>query len=44
MPDIAPKAGGTQDAFLVRLRTDTGLEGWGESTVMARLSLASPAY
>lgn len=31
MPDIAPIADGTQDTFLVRLRTDTGLEGWGES-------------
>lgn len=40
MPDIAPKADGTQDTFLVRLRTDTGLEGWGESDASPLVSMA----
>ncbi len=31
VPDIVAQADGTQDTFLVRLRTDAGLEGWGES-------------
>lgn len=40
MPDIAATADGTQDTFLVRLRTDTGLEGWGESDASPLVSLA----
>lgn len=40
VPDIAPIADGTQDTFLVRLRTDTGLEGWGESDASPLVSLA----
>jgi L-alanine-DL-glutamate epimerase-like enolase superfamily enzyme len=40
MPDIKPIADGTQDSFLVRLRTDTGLEGWGESDASPLVSLA----
>ena len=30
MPEITSAADGTQDTLLVRIRTDTGLEGWGE--------------
>jgi L-alanine-DL-glutamate epimerase-like enolase superfamily enzyme len=40
MPDIAPIADGTQDSFLVRVRTDTGLEGWGESDASPLVSMA----
>jgi L-alanine-DL-glutamate epimerase-like enolase superfamily enzyme len=40
MPDIALVADGTQDTFLVRVRTDTGLEGWGESDASPLVSLA----
>jgi L-alanine-DL-glutamate epimerase-like enolase superfamily enzyme len=40
VPEIAPIADGTQDTFLVRLRTDTGLEGWGESDASPLVSLA----
>jgi L-alanine-DL-glutamate epimerase-like enolase superfamily enzyme len=40
MPDIAPIPDGTQDTFLVRLRTDTGLEGWGESDASPLVSMA----
>jgi L-alanine-DL-glutamate epimerase-like enolase superfamily enzyme len=31
MPRITTAADGTQDSFLVRVRTDAGLEAWGES-------------
>ena len=41
MPDIAPVADGTQDTFLVRLRTDTGLEGWGESDASPLVCMAA---
>lgn len=30
MPEITNAADGTQDTLLVRIRTDAGLEGWGE--------------
>jgi L-alanine-DL-glutamate epimerase-like enolase superfamily enzyme len=40
VPHIAPIADGTQDTFLVRLRTDTGLEGWGESDASPLVSMA----
>jgi L-alanine-DL-glutamate epimerase-like enolase superfamily enzyme len=40
MPRIEPIADGTQDTFLVRLRTDQGLEGWGESDASPLVSLA----
>jgi L-alanine-DL-glutamate epimerase-like enolase superfamily enzyme len=40
MPDIRPIADGTQDSFLVRLRTDTGLEAWGESDASPLVSIA----
>jgi L-alanine-DL-glutamate epimerase-like enolase superfamily enzyme len=31
MPEVNTAADGTQDSFLCRVRTDEGLEGWGES-------------
>src|SRR5262245_13785734 len=31
MPQVTAAADGTQDTFAVRVRTDTGIEGWGES-------------
>jgi len=40
MPEIALVADGSQDAFLVRVRTDAGLEGWGESDASPLVSLA----
>lgn len=40
VPEIRPIADGTQDTFLVRLRTDTGHEGWGESDASPLVSLA----
>ena len=40
MPDITDAADGTQDTLLVRIRTDTGLEGWGESDASPLVSLA----
>ena len=30
MPDVTEAADGTQDTVLIRIRTDAGLEGWGE--------------
>ena len=30
LPQVAAKTAGTQDTLLVRVRTDTGLEGIGE--------------
>lgn len=40
MPDITAAADGTQDTLLVRVRTDTGLEGWGECDASPLVSLA----
>ncbi len=40
MPDITPAADGTQDTLLVRIQTDTGLEGWGECDASPLVSLA----
>lgn len=40
MPEIAPVADGTQDSFLVRVRTDADLEGWGESDASPLVSMA----
>ena len=40
MPNITTAADGTQDTLLVRLRTDTGLEGWGECDAAPLVSLA----
>ena len=40
MPDITTAADGTQDTLLVRIRTDMGLEGWGECDASPLVSLA----
>ena len=40
MPDITTAADGTQDTLLVRVRTDTGLEGWGECDASPLVSLS----
>ena len=40
MPGVTDAADGTQDSFLVRVRTDNGLEGWGESDASPLVSLA----
>ena len=40
MPNITAAADGTQDTLLVRSRTDTGLEGWGECEASPLVSLA----
>jgi len=39
MPDITAAADGTQDTLLVRIRTDAGLEGWGECDASPLVSL-----
>ena len=39
-PDVTDAADGTQDSFLVRVRSDDGLEGWGESDASPLVSLA----
>jgi L-alanine-DL-glutamate epimerase-like enolase superfamily enzyme len=41
MPRVTDAADGTQDSFLVRVRTDNGLEGWGESDASPLVSLAT---
>ena len=38
--DVRPVADGSQDTFLVRVRTDAGLEGWGESDASPLVSMA----
>lgn len=40
MPEITSAADGTQDTLLVRIRTDTGYEGWGECDASPLVSLA----
>ena len=40
MPNITTAADGTQDTLVVRVRTDTGLEGWGECDASPLVSLA----
>ena len=40
MPNITTAADGTQDTLLVRIRTDTGVEGWGECDASPLVSLA----
>ena len=40
MPNITTAADGTQDTLLVRIRTDIGLEGWGECDASPLVSLA----
>jgi len=41
MPRITDAADGTQDTFLVRIRTNTGVTGWGESDASPLVSLAA---
>ena len=40
MPDITSAADGTQDTLLVRIRTDEGIEGWGECDASPLVSIA----
>ena len=40
MPDITSAADGTQDTLLVRIRTDAGIEGWGECDASPLVSIA----
>ncbi|HIB91157.1 TPA: mandelate racemase/muconate lactonizing enzyme family protein [Candidatus Poribacteria bacterium] len=41
MPDITTDADGTQDTLAVRVRTDEGIEGWGECDASPLVSLAT---
>lgn len=41
MPEISTAADGTQDTLVVRVRTDQGLEGWGECDASPLVSLAA---
>lgn len=41
MPEITTAADGTQDTLVVRIRTDQGLEGWGECDASPLVSLAT---
>ncbi len=41
MPVRTAAADGTQDTFLVRVRTDEGFEGWGESDASPLVSMAA---
>jgi L-alanine-DL-glutamate epimerase-like enolase superfamily enzyme len=40
MPSITTAADGTQDTLLVRVRTDDGIEGWGECDASPLVSLS----
>lgn len=40
MPQVTTAADGTQDTLLVRIRTEDGLEGWGECDASPLVSLA----
>lgn len=40
MPQVSTAADGTQDSFLVRVRTDAGIDGWGESDASPLVSAA----
>ena len=40
MPEITTAADGTQDTLLVRIRTDEGIEGWGECDASPLVSIA----
>ena len=40
MPDITDAADGTQDTLIVRIRTDEGIEGWGECDASPLVSIA----
>jgi L-alanine-DL-glutamate epimerase-like enolase superfamily enzyme len=41
MPEITTAADGTQDTILLRIRTDRGLEGWGECDASPLVSIAA---
>src|SRR5688572_31182848 len=41
MPTVTTAADGTQDTLLVRVRTDEGIEGWGECDASPLVSLAA---
>jgi L-alanine-DL-glutamate epimerase-like enolase superfamily enzyme len=41
MPEITSAADGTQDTLLVRVRTEDGLEGWGECDASPLVSIAA---
>jgi len=41
MPEITTAADGTQDTLVVRIRTDKGLEGWGECDASPLVSIAA---
>ncbi len=41
MPEITDAADGTQDTFAVRIRTDRGIEGWGESDASPLVCMAA---
>jgi L-alanine-DL-glutamate epimerase-like enolase superfamily enzyme len=41
IPQVTDAADGTQDSFLVRIRAENGLEGWGESDASPLVSLAA---
>ncbi|MBM3215497.1 mandelate racemase/muconate lactonizing enzyme family protein [Candidatus Poribacteria bacterium] len=41
MPTITDAADGQQDTILVRVRTDAGIEGWGESDASPLVSMAA---
>ncbi len=40
IPEITTAADGTQDTLLVRIRTDEGIEGWGECDASPLVSIA----
>ena len=44
MPEITHAADGTQDTFLVRVRTDEGIQGWGESDASPLVSIVSYVF
>ncbi|MBG81904.1 MAG: mandelate racemase/muconate lactonizing enzyme family protein [SAR202 cluster bacterium] len=41
LPEITRTADGTQDSLLVRVKTDNGLEGWGECDASPLVSMAA---
>ena len=41
MPEITTAADGTQDTLAVRIRTDRGVEGWGECDASPLVSIAA---
>ncbi len=41
MPEITDAADGTQDTLLVRVRTDAGIEGWGECDASPLVCIAA---